>query len=200
MKRAIVSLFAILLIATPAFAGDGASDNQKMVQDLERTQAKFLKSIEGLSEAQWNFKPAPDRWSVAECAEHIAAAEPFIRNMIEPVLKKEATPEMVKEGIRKDEFLSAALVDRSKKFNAPEPLIPTNRFGSAAAAIEAFKKERAKTIELAADGGDLRTHADKHFLLGPLDAYGWFLFLSGHSERHTLQIDEVKAHADFPKN
>ena len=200
MKRAIVSLFAILLIATAAFAGDGASDNQKMVQELERTQAKFLKSIEGLSEAQWNFKSAPDRWSVAECAEHIAAAEPFIRNMIEPVLKKEATPEMVKEGIRKDEFLSAALVDRSKKFKAPEPLIPTNRFGSAAAAIETFKKERAKTIELAGGGGDLRTHADKHFLLGPLDAYGWFLFLSGHSERHTLQIDEVKAHADFPKN
>ena len=23
----------------------------------------------GLSDAQWNFKPAPDRWSVAECAE-----------------------------------------------------------------------------------------------------------------------------------
>lgn len=66
---------------------------------------------------------------MAECAEHIAASEPFIRAMIAEVLTKDATPEMVKEGIKKDEILSTALVDRSKKFKAPEPLIPTNRFG-----------------------------------------------------------------------
>ncbi len=199
MKR-ILPVLVLLLVAATAFAVEPNADTQKMVGELERTSAKFLKSIDGLSEAQWNFKPAPDRWSVAECAEHIAASEPFIRNMIVPVLQKEATPEMVKEGINKDAFLSTAITDRSRKFKAPEPLIPTNRFGNAAAAIENFRKERAATIELAATGGDLRTHADKHFLLGPLDAYGWFLFLSGHSERHTLQIDEVKAHPDFPKN
>lgn len=198
--RRTIPFIAILLIATAALAGEPAADNQKIVKELERTEAKFLKSIEGLSEAQWNFKAAPDRWSVAECAEHIAASEPFIRGMVAEVLKKDATPEMVKEGIRKDEILSTALIDRSKKFKAPEPLIPTNRFGSPGAATESFKKERALTIQLASGAPDLRTHADKHPLLGPLDAYGWFLFLSGHSERHTLQIDEVKANPDFPKN
>jgi DinB superfamily len=200
MKRSLYAI-AILFIALSAFAAEPPNaDTEKMVAELERTQARFLKSIDGLSEAQWNFKPAPDRWSVAECAEHIAASESFIRNMIVPVLQKDATPEMVKEGINKDSILSTAMTDRSKKFKAPEPLIPTNRFGSAAAAIESFKKDRAQTILLASTGGDLRTHADKHFLLGPLDAYGWFLFLSGHSERHTLQIEEVKAHPDFPKS
>ncbi|MEK6374886.1 MAG: DinB family protein [Acidobacteriota bacterium] len=199
MKRAI-PFIAILLIAASAFAAEPAADNQKIVKELERTEAKFLKSIEGLSEAQWNFKPAPERWSVAECAEHIAASEPFIRTMIAGVVNKEATPEMVKEGIKKDDILSTAMVDRTKKFKAPEPLIPTNRFGSPAAATESFKKERAQTIELASGAPDLRTHGDEHFLLGPLDSYGWFLFLSGHSERHTLQIEEVKASPDFPKN
>lgn len=198
MKRAIPVI--AVLIAASAFAAEPAADNQNIVKELERTEARFLKSIEGLSEAQWNFKPAPDRWSVAECAEHIAASEPFIRTMIAGVVNKEATPEMVKEGIRKDEILSTAMVDRSKKFKAPEPLVPTNRFGTPAAATESFKKERAQTIQLASSAPDLRTHGDKHFLLGPLDSYGWFLFLSGHSERHTLQIDEVKASPDFPKN
>jgi len=196
----VISVIAMILIAAAAFAAEPAADNQKIVKELERTQAHFLKSIEGLSEAQWNFKPAPDRWSVAECAEHIAAAEPMIRGMVAEVLKKDATPEMIKAGIQKDEMISKGLVDRSKKFKAPEPLVPTNRFGTPAGATEAFKKERAATIALAASGGDLRTHADNHFLFGPLDAYGWFLFLSGHSERHTLQIEEVKAHPDFPKN
>jgi hypothetical protein len=32
-----------------------------------------------------------------------------------------------------------------------------------------------------------------------LDAYEWILFVAGHSERHTKQINEVKADANFPK-
>lgn len=198
MKRALIVVL-LSLVATLAFAAEPPAEAAKMQAELERTQDKFLGSIKGLSEAQWNFKPAPDRWSIAECAEHIAATEPMLRGMIAKVLTTEATPEMIKEGINKDEVLTKTIVDRSKKFKAPEPLVPTNRFGSPDAAITAFKKERAETIKLATTGGDLRTHADKHFLLGPLDAYGWFLFLSGHSERHTLQIEEVKAHPDFPK-
>ena len=199
MRRAI-SVTAVFLITVSAFAIKPATDKQNLAQELERTQARFLKSIDGLSEAQWNFKAAPDKWSVAECAEHIAASEPFIRAMVGEVLKKDATPEMIEEGVRKDEMVSKGLTDRSQKFKAPEPLIPTNRFGSPAAAIETFRKERALTIQLAGGPEDLRTHADKHFFLGPLDAYGWFLFLSGHGERHTLQIEEVKAHPDFPKD
>jgi DinB superfamily len=198
MKRLLVAL----LFATSVFAADPvptATDNQKIVKELERTQTRLLTAIDGLSEAQWNFKPAPDKWSVAECVEHITAAEPMIRGMIAAAMKKEATAEMITAGIRKDDLLSKGMTDRSKKFNAPEPLIPTNRFGTPAAAVEAYNKERGETIKLAASDVDLRTHADNHFLFGPLDAYGWFLFLSGHSERHTLQIEEVKAHPDFPK-
>lgn len=41
-----------------------------------------LDATKDLSPAQWNFKSAPDRWSVAECMEHIAAAEDFIRGMV----------------------------------------------------------------------------------------------------------------------
>jgi hypothetical protein len=32
-----------------------------------------------------------------------------------------------------------------------------------------------------------------------LDGYEWVLFISAHSERHTKQIDEVKADPTFPK-
>jgi hypothetical protein len=35
---------------------------------------------------------------------------------------------------------------------------------------------------------------------GPkLDAYEWVLFVSAHSQRHTKQIEEVKADPNFPK-
>jgi hypothetical protein len=32
-----------------------------------------------------------------------------------------------------------------------------------------------------------------------MDAYQFLLLMAGHAERHTLQIEEVKAHQNFPK-
>lgn len=192
----------VLLVAMPGFAADPVSgaDREKLVQHLQRTSEKFLKSVEGLSEAQWNFKAAPDKWSVAQCAEHIAAAETLIRGAVEKGL---ATPLEAGQPVAelvKDDLITTVVVDRSKKFSAPEPLVPTDRFGSPAAAVESFRKERAATIQLAKSDADFRAHAVKHPALGMLDTYGWMLFLSAHSERHTLQIEEVKANPDFPKN
>jgi hypothetical protein len=200
MKRLSVVFALLLLAVTPLLAeGPAAGDQQKLVQHLQRTSEKFLKSVEGLSEAQWNFKPAPERWSIAECAEHITAAETLIRGAVEKGLTEPleggATAELVK-----DELISTMIIDRSKKFSAPEPLVPTKRFGSPEATLETFRKERAATIKLAEGDANFRAHAVKHPGFGMLDTYGWMLFLSAHSERHTLQIEEVKAHADFPKN
>ena len=50
-------------------------DRDAGVKYLEETRAKFLASIDGLSDAQWTFKAGPDRWSIAEVAEHIAVSE-----------------------------------------------------------------------------------------------------------------------------
>ncbi|HVS31210.1 MAG TPA: DinB family protein [Thermoanaerobaculia bacterium] len=202
MKRSVplALLLLSLLVAVTALAGEkaAAADREALVRELQRTEAKFLESIKGLSEAQWNFKPAEDRWSIAECAEHIAATEPLIRSMTAAALSKELTPEMLAEA-RKDEAVLTGVTDRSKKFKAPEPVVPTNRFGSPSAAVESFTKERAETIKLATGEIELRRNGDKHFLFGPLDGYGWFLFESAHTERHTLQIEEVKADPNFPK-
>lgn len=201
MKRTFSMLALFLLVATAAYAGDPSvvanTDREAIVKELERSQELFLKSVEGLTEAQWNFKAAEDRWSIAQCAEHLAAAEPMIRGMIANAIKNTLTPEMLKTS-RQDGMLEV-LTDRSKKFKAPEPLIPTNRYGTPAEAMAVFKKERAETIALASSDIDLRKQGDTHFLLGALDAYGWFLFTSGHVERHTLQIEEVKTAAGYPK-
>jgi len=45
----------------------------------------------------------------------------------------------------------------------------------------------------------LHDHVMDHPAAGPLDAYAWMLLVSAHSERHTAQINEVKADPKFPK-
>ena len=64
-------------------APSAQQDREKAVAYLEETRAKFLKSIDGLSEAQWKFKAGPDRWSIAEVAEHIAISEGTILGLIQ---------------------------------------------------------------------------------------------------------------------
>jgi len=199
MKRALIALLLSLFAATFVFAAEPMTDAERaaLVAHLERTAAKFEKSIDGLSEAQWNYKTAPERWSAAECAEHIATAEGFIRGLIEPMMKEEPAAELLASA-RKD-TIDQMVVDRSKKFQAPEPLRPTGKYKTPAEALAVFRAERAKTIEFVKNGGDFRLHASANPAAGPLDGYGWVTFLSAHSERHTLQIEEVKADAGYPK-
>ena len=38
---------------------------------FRRTQDRVVEVTKGLTEAQWKFKPAPDRWSIAQNLEHM---------------------------------------------------------------------------------------------------------------------------------
>ena len=160
----------------------------------------MLDATKGLSEAQWNFKPAPDRWSVAEVMEHIAAAEDMLRGYAqEQVMKSPAVPARDAAEVKKaDEMVLAMIPDRSHKQQTPDPLKPTNRFGSPAEAQKHFVESRASTEKFLQTTPDLRAHvADSP--VGKLDGYEWILFIGAHSERHTKQILEVKADRNFPK-
>ncbi|HEU0014912.1 MAG TPA: DinB family protein [Longimicrobium sp.] len=42
---------------------------------LARVRAELETVVGGLSEAQFNWKPSPQRWSVAECIEHLAVTD-----------------------------------------------------------------------------------------------------------------------------
>jgi len=54
-------------------------------------------------------------------------------------------------------------------------------------------------VKLVKGRNDLRERAAMHPFGQEVDAQGWFLFLSGHTLRHTAQILEVKADPGFPK-
>ncbi len=205
MKRC----YAVAISAVLALAGAAAvkaqdasqADKERALQYLESTKKGVLDATKGLSDAQWNFKPAPDRWSVAEVMEHLAAAEDLLRGMDqEQVMKSPEVPVRdAAETKKADDGVLAMVPDRSHKAQAPEPLKPTNRFGSPAGAQKHFVESRATTEEYLKNTAGLRAHlADSP--LGKLDGYEFVLFIAAHSERHTKQMLEVKADPSFPKS
>ena len=92
------------------------------------------------------------------------------------------------------------MVDRSNKGKAPEALNPLHKWKTMDAMITEFKEKRKKTLEwVEQTDADVRGHALPHPEFKELDAFQWVLLLSAHTERHTLQILEVKADEKFPK-
>jgi phage shock protein A len=199
MKR-ILAVFLVLAAATVASPAQTQADRDRAVQYLEKTRQGVADATKGLTPAQWSFKPGPDRWSAAEVMEHIAAAEDLLFGVIqEQAMKAPARP--AGEDVKAiDDFVLAAIPDRTHKAQAPEPLKPTNRFGSPEEAFKHFEESRAKTEEFVKTGQGLRDHASDSPLGKKLDPYEWVLFISAHSERHTKQILEVKADPNFPKS
>jgi hypothetical protein len=89
--------------------------------------------------------------------------------------------------------------DRSHKLQAPEPLVPTNRFGSPQGSVKHFLESRDKTEDFVKTTPGLRDHVSDS-PLGKLDGYEFVLLIAAHSERHTKQILEVKADPNYPRN
>src|ERR1700730_10049938 len=171
------------------------------VEYLESTRTMFLDATAGLSDAQWRFKPAPEVWSVGECAEHVALVEDRLFAMIlrfatEPPASAEDLAQV--EG--KEDLLVRMVTSRSRKASAPEEVCPANRWPTPELLIAHFTESRDRTIAYARAGAEgLYTHIRPHFVLGPLSGYQWLLFQAAHSERHIKQMDEVKADPGYPR-
>ncbi len=167
---------------------------------LTQTRADIMQSVRGLSAAQLAYRTAPERWSIAECLEHIALAEAGIFQMQQGAMQAPADPARRAEIKVTDAQVVQILTNRRGKAQSPEILKPTGRFPSSEAALQFFSAQRDKTLAyVRAVPDDLRVHYWQHPATGPIDAYQTLLLLAAHSERHRLQIEEVKASAGFPR-
>jgi uncharacterized damage-inducible protein DinB len=200
MKKwiAILAFAAAPLMAADSGAMTGA-ERAYLIKQLEQSKKNMLASIQGLTDAQWKFKPAPNVWSVAECAEHIILAEDFIFGFEQQALKTPAVARLANANADADQKFVATIQDRSKKATAPEPITPSGKFAAPADAIREFTARRDKTIAYVKSTKDeLRVHVVAS-PAGTMDGYQFLLLLASHSARHTAQIREVQGNAEYPK-
>jgi DinB superfamily len=172
-------------------------ERQSILAKLRETRKAFLDEVHGVSEDQARWKPAPERWSILECAEHVAVAE---RRMLDR-LTKEARPlaRAVARPGREDEILAGG-TDRTKKFKAPEGAAPAGRFATLAEAVRAFDANRSETIAyIEGCREELRSRETVHPLFGSITAQECLALLTIHSARHALQVREVRHYPQFPR-
>jgi len=184
-----------LAVKAPA-DGLSSAEREQAVRYLAATRDRLLEALQGLSDAQWNFKPSSERWSIAENMEHMAIVEGRVGEIIGKMGEAPADS-ADRDAKQVDAFVIANVPDRSRRVQAPERLAPSGRW-TGAGALEHFLQSRVQTEELLRSAPHLRGHVIPHPILGPWDGYEWILGASGHCARHTSQILEVKADPNFP--
>lgn len=203
MKKLILLIAAFWLMSFITIEpGITKAERKSAIESLNKSKDDLLACVKGLSAEQLNFKSSPEAWSVAACVEHIAISETNLFGLIESTLKEPANPAKRSEVKWKDEQLFAAMTDRSNKVKTFEALEPTGKFGTYDATLQEFLNKRKSNIDyLKKTKEDLRSHFFTFPVeaLGTVDAYQLFYFISGHTKRHTLQIEEIKNHPAFPK-
>jgi hypothetical protein len=176
-------------------------ERKDAVELLTKTEQGVFDALLGMSDAQLNFKPAPDRWSIGECVKHIAVTEQMLWQMTDGALKQAANPGKRSEIKASDEQVVQMIESRAQKVKTIPALEPQNTtFKSTADALASFRNAREKLVQyIRMTDADMRNHVVT-LPPGSFDSYQMVLFIAAHSNRHTQQIEEVKADPNFPKN
>jgi uncharacterized damage-inducible protein DinB len=204
LLAALCCLFVNSLLATAQTPNPKISSGERKVllKRFDDAYAQTLKSVGKLSDAQWAYKTAPDKWSVGETLEHIVLAEGLLFGMIEKTLAAPPNPAWAEQTKGKLAVIEKIMLDRSMKAQAPGEIAPAGKL-TRAEVLAKFKERRAASRKFVKETqAALHAQTGDHPFpaIGTLSAYQWLVYTALHNLRHLQQIEEVKANAGFPKD
>jgi len=168
----------------------------EIYDSLEATRERLLRSVEGLSAGQEDFRPAPGRWSVADIMEHLAISEGQSVKLFQMILKKAEGSGRLRAAdapfapVSIEEFVERS---RKEKYQSPEMVRPgggvplADSLARLRESRAALREQRPRLERV--DGSELRF---PHPVFGPLDLYQWLAFVGAHEERHLAQVEALK--------
>jgi hypothetical protein len=191
-----VFVASAIFVPAPALADPlTPGERQRLVAHLQMTGDWLAGELAGLSQAQLAFRMTPESWSIKDVVEHLAIAEPQYWSNLEASMK-----EPVKGGWKPtatDEQMLWYGIDRTNRQRTGEARVPKGQFASAGEALASFRTLREKMLAKARTSPE--DFRGRPFMGGGQDVYQWFLMISTHSQRHILQIREIKANPKYPK-
>lgn len=199
-----------------------------LVAHLEMTREFVRDTTRGLTNEQWLHSPGAKQWSTAQCIEHLARTEEYVLQMVRerllpataplvnafPSISKsrlQAVAQPKPMGPAEDAWVLRWITDRMPQATTPvenrPPIVeiaPRDQIDDPAAVLAHFLKVRAATIEyIRTTADDLRGHsANARMLEFPhmpfTDGYQWILRMSGHTERHLMQVHAIRMSPGYP--
>ena len=173
---------------------------REVVDELTDARNRLLGSVAVLSQADADFSPSPDRWSIGEILHHLGLVEASITRVLGRLAAKaeetgvSADPGEAAAGIimhSVDQFNMETVVDR---ISAPASVVPGKGM-PARELVESLAGTRAALMAALEKCSrfDLTKVQFPHPIFGRLDGYQWALHVAKHDERHRRQIEKMKS-------
>jgi hypothetical protein len=167
----------------------------------EHAQSRLMTAVSNLSEAQANFRPDENQWSIAEIVEHVSIVNDGFLRLTHKLLKE---AESASRPPRADLNLGHTSLDENGnhhpgQFQAPDRVRPQG----GVSIEDSLAKMRAslagfKEIQSRLEAVDLSEQVFPHPALGPINAYQWMVLFGEHQDRHRVQIERLKGAAGAP--
>jgi len=164
--------------------------------ELQSVRADILKEIEGLSQAQADWRPSDRDWSVGELIHHLTLAEVATGKLTSKLLK-EAGGSAAPFPADLEGFAPLPLPPPGPA-EAPPAVRPEQGHRVLASTFIATRERSRQSIERLATV-DPRMLKWPHPRFGDLDLAQWWLLQSRHDADHLQQLRAVKAAAGFPR-
>lgn len=168
-----------------AFAREGgAKPTAEIAAIVQEGHDALIGSLEGLSDEQARFKPAPDQWSILELMDHVVTIKRFLVVLCQH-MSEGAWPPGLTEAWQEEALQDGAT---------------TRRFTSIAEAREAADAAHGALLAFL-EGVTPEMDTAKtftHFLFGPMNFREWVVFERIHDGDHGPTIAKIRALPSFP--
>jgi len=175
-----------------------------VVSRSQRVETRIRELAGKLTARQLNWKPAPDRWSVAQCFHHVHTVSRLYLANIDPVYAtaRAADPHgPFRPGPLGSRFAASLGADAKRKLPAPATFapsaseIPDTVVGDLIAQQSELRAmyERVRGLDLTRTKVASPVSRLIRFRLGDI-----LMLLANHQERHLQQAERVTQEAGFP--
>ena len=189
------TVFVIALATLPAWGAPITPlERQRLIAHFEMTESWLSDEVANLSSEQLKFRPSPTAWNILDCVEHLDLAEPEYWKTMQSAM---AAPASRKVTPSTDLNRLWYGIDRTERSKTVPSETPKATYADVDAALKDFHALRATMLTyIRSSQDDWRHHLIPEW---DRDAYQWLLMISAHSQRHILQIREIKHTAGFPR-
>ena len=171
---------------------------EAIARDLDAARAEVLREADGLSQAQADWRPTVDDWSVAEILHHLTLAEINTGKLTSKLLK--------------DTGSAVAPYPPDLPAFAPVPAWPPgpreappvvrpeagHPIGQLVQDMRTTRERSRQSLERLATV-DPRAFTWRHFAFGEMDLGQWWMLQALHDRDHLQQIRRIKKTPGFPR-
>ncbi len=169
----------------------------------DELRRRLVNRLEGLNDAQQNFRASNGAWSIGEIVEHLSVIEKQMCALTTKLLAKaeastaaDATP----FDLQSNPVSMRAMAEQAarEKYRAPEAVRPTGTV-SIADSLAAMQRTREslRGLQPRLEAANLSSATFPHPFFDALNLYQWLAFIGMHEARHLRQIETIIAAPEF---